>query len=192
MTGAIWKGAWLGFCVAAPVGPIGALVLKQSLRRGRWAGLSSGLGAALGDLMYGFLAVAGVRLAAAYARPVAVTGGFVLLCLAWKSWQERPPEDAAVAKSGMLSSTAATFALTVSNPMTILSFGAMVASTGTDAPAHFVTGVFLGSMLWWAILSMTGAWLRGFIEIRGVVLNRLAALTLASFGVRAIWSGGWR
>jgi putative LysE/RhtB family amino acid efflux pump len=161
------------------------------LKRGRWAGLSSGLGAALADLIYGFLAVAGVRLVSGYARPFAIIGGLFLVYLARKSWREPPAREAAVAKKeGLMISTATTFVLTLTNPMTILSFGAMVASAGADAPAHFVLGVFLGSMLWWAMLSTTAAWLGGLIAIRGVVLNRLAAVTLASFGVWAIWSKG--
>ena len=188
MVGSVLKGVWIGFCIAAPVGPIGILVLKQALQHGRGAGLASGFGAALADLVYGFLAVAGVRLVAGQGRTVAVTGGFVLLWLAWRFWRETPSEDASVMvrKSG-LSGAATTFALTLSNPMTILSFAAIVASTGTDAPALFVTGIFVGSMLWWATLSLTAVWLRAWIELQGVVLNRVAAVTLAGFGFWAIW-----
>jgi putative LysE/RhtB family amino acid efflux pump len=191
MVEAIAKGAWLGFCIAAPVGPIGTLVLKQSLKWGSRAGLASGLGAALADLCYGFLAVAGVRLAAAYARPIAVLGGCFLLWLAWKSWREAPTEGVAATKrTSSIRNLATTFVLTVSNPMTILSFAAMVASVGAEAPAYFVAGVFVGSMLWWVLLSTTSAWLAAFIEVRGAVVNRAAAVTLATFGIWAIWSKG--
>ena len=191
MIEAVAKGAWIGFCIAAPVGPIGTLVLKQSLKWGSRAGLASGLGAALADLCYGLLAVAGVRLAAAYARPVAIVGGCFLLWLAWKSWREAPVENAAaIEREGLVRSVATTFLLTISNPMTILSFAALVASAGTGAPAYFVVGVFLGSMLWWTILSTSSAWLSGFIDIRGAVLNRLAAVTLGGFGIWAIFARG--
>jgi len=191
MIASMAKGIWLGFCIAAPVGPIGTLVLKQSLRRGYRAGLASGLGAALADMCYGFLAVAGVRLAAAYARPIAVLGGFFLLWLAWKSWREAPAEGVAVIqRDGPLRNVPTTFLLTLSNPMTILSFAAMVAGVGTGAAAYFVLGVFLGSMLWWTILSTTSAWITAFIKLRGVVLNRVAAVTLATFGIWAIWAKG--
>jgi putative LysE/RhtB family amino acid efflux pump len=193
MVESITKGVLLGFCIAAPVGPIGTLVLKQSLRQGRVAGLASGLGAALADMSYGFLAAAGVRLAAGYARPIAILGGSFLLWLAWKSWREAPVENIAVTKSEDLShSVATTFVLTLSNPMTILSFAAMIASTGVDAPIYFVAGVFLGSMLWWTLLSTAAAWLSAFVEVRGIVLNRIAAITLGAFGVWAIVGKGLR
>jgi threonine/homoserine/homoserine lactone efflux protein len=187
------KGVWLGFCIAAPVGPIGLLVLKQSLERGRWAGLASGLGAALADLIYGLLAVAGIRLAVQYARLSAIVGGAFLLYLAWRSWGKTTATDVAMPKGqSLFGSTATTFALTLSNPMTILSFAALVASTGAEAPTYFVLGIFSGSMLWWAMLSTSAGWLGARIDIRGAVLNRLAAVTLALFGVWAIWNKGLR
>ncbi len=155
---AIGKGVWLGFCIAAPVGPIGLLVLKRALHSGRRAGLASGLGAALADLIYGFLAVAGVRLAAGFARPAAILGGLLLLWMAWKSWQNAPASEAiAGGTPTYLAYTGSTFALTITNPMTLLAFAALVASTGASAPAWFVLGVFVGSMLWWIVLSFTTA-----------------------------------
>jgi|SRR5208283_1111814 len=193
MIGSIAKGVWLGFCIAAPVGPIGTLVLKQSLKWGYPAGLASGLGAALADMCYGFLAVAGVRLAAAYARPIAVLGGCFLLWLAWKSWWEASVEGVVVIqKDNLIRNVATTFLLTLSNPITILSFAAMIAGVGTGAATHFVLGVFLGSMLWWSILSTTTAWMTAFFKLRGAVLNRVAAVTLAAFGIWAICAKGLR
>ncbi|MEN6534413.1 MAG: LysE family transporter [Bryobacteraceae bacterium] len=191
MTASVLRGAWLGFCIAAPIGPIGVLVMKQAIQRGPGAGLASGFGAALADLIYGFLAAGGVRLAAGYGRVVGATGGAILLCIAYRLWNEPPSRDT-VSGGGTsrLGGTFTTFFLTLSNPMTILSFAAMVASAGTDAPLQFVTGVFLGSLLWWAILSLTAVWLRVWIEFRGAILNRLSAVTIACFGLWAIWTKG--
>ena len=187
------KGMWLGFCIAAPVGPIGVLVLKESLKRGSWAGLASGFGAALADLTYGGLAVAGVRMFVGYDRFIALAGGSLLLWLAWKSWHEKPAaETALIARGRWHGSTTTTFVLTLSNPMTILLFAALVASAGADAPAWFVSGVFLGSMLWWTILSIAACRLRTVLDIRAVLLSRLAALTLAAFGIWTISAKGSR
>lgn len=178
------EGVWLGFSIAAPIGPIGALVLKQSLRSGFRAGLVSGLGAALADLCYGMLAAAGVHMAASYARPIAIVGGVILLWLAWKTWHQAPRPEIAVAKrEGQLRRIGTTFLLTISNPMTILSFAAMISAVGAADPAQFVAGVFLGSMAWWTVLSASSSWIAKRIEIRSSILNRAAAITLAGFGV---------
>lgn len=188
MIEAVAKGVWLGFCIAAPVGPIGTLVLKQSIRWGHRAGLASGLGAALADLTFGLLATAGVRLATGYTRPLALFGGGFLLWLAWKSWQETPVENISVAEQETyLRNVATTFVLTLSNPITILSFAALITSAGITSPIQFVTGIFLGSMAWWVILSTAAEWFATFIALRPVLLNRLAAATLAVFGLWVIF-----
>ena len=185
MTLALTKGMWLGFCIAAPVGPIGILVLTRAIRSGYKAGLASGLGAAMADFIYGVLAVAGVRMVPGNDRSLGLAGGLFLLWLAWKSWRDRPVSEVSLTGS---QGTLTTFMLTISNPMTILSFAAMVASSGTQDPVWFVAGVFAGSMLWWTLLSATAAWLRSRIQTQAVLFSRLSALTLASFGVWAIWS----
>ena len=183
MVAAILRGVWLGLCIAAPVGPIGVLVLKQALQAGRGAGLASGFGAALADMIYGLLASFGIRLAAGYARSVALIGGVILLWLAWRSWHSVSRiESGTEARAG----TATTFLLTLSNPMTILSFAAMIASTGATSPYAFVAGVFLGSMLWWTMLSFAADRLRTVVQFRASLLNQIAAVSLGSFGVWAI------
>jgi len=191
MIESLLKGLWLGVCIAAPVGPIGTLVLKKSLRWGFRTGAICGMGAALADLCYGLAASAGVRLTSAYSRPCAVIGGLLLLWLAWKSWQEPPAQATTnVAEQPWLRNMSTTFLLTLSNPMTILSFAALIATSGSEAPEWFVAGIFAGSMLWWITLSAVSWGLASFIEIRGFMLNRIAAITLAAFGVWAIYHKG--
>ncbi len=86
-------------------------------------------------------------------------------------------------------------ALTLTNPATILSFGALFASigAGTGGPAGamlVVTGVFIGSVTWWAILTGVVAGLRARLT-PGVVraLNVGAALVIGAFGVAAMAIG---
>lgn len=191
MIDTIAKGVWLGFCIAAPVGPIGLLVMNRAILSGRRAGLASGLGAALADLVYGALAVAGVRLATGFVRPATLCGGVLLLWLAWRAWRQTPASTAAAADNRTcLACLGTTFALTITNPMTLLAFVALVASTGANAPAWFVLGIFLGSMLWWILLSCTAGWLGASGLARGPWLSRLAAFTLATFGIWSIWDKG--
>ncbi|MGC4054594.1 MAG: LysE family transporter [Paludibaculum sp.] len=179
---AFFKGIVLGFSIAAPVGPIGLLVLRRSLASGMRSGFVCGLGAAAADLCYGALAVFGVTLLASWQKPAALIGGVLLCWLAWQTLRSQPGEQAAQG-SGFWS----TFLLTVSNPMTILAFGAMVAGVGAAAPGWFVVGVFTGSMVWWAMLSTAGSLLRQKVTPGVFVwINRAAAGVLFGFGVRAL------
>ncbi len=178
----LWNGCGLGFAIAAPVGPIGLLVLQQSINRGMTAGLRCGLGAALADLCYGVLAAAGFTLVARWRAPTALIGGLVLLWLAWRAWRLSGPTRQAPGE-GFLS----TFLLTLSNPMTILSFAALVAGAGAESPALFVTGIFSGSLAWWLLLSTLAGALGARMTVSAHIwLNRGSALVLAAFGLRAL------
>jgi len=183
------RGAWIGICIAAPVGPIGTLVLKKSLRSGFRAGVICGAGAALADLCYGLAASAGLHLASAYSRAIAIVGGVFLLWLAFKSWHEAQVGQAVdLPSQSPFRNLSTTFLLTLSNPMTIISFAALIASVGGEAPVWFVSGVFTGSMLWWFVLSGASSSVGRFVEFRGNLINRAAAVILAAFGIWAIYS----
>jgi threonine/homoserine/homoserine lactone efflux protein len=200
--GSFAQALWIGLAIAAPVGPIGLLVIQRTLDHGRIVGLATGLGAAAADAVYGAIGAFGVAVvmnALQAARvPLAIFGGAMLLWLAWKSWTAVPAERAAAitAAPRLWTSFAATFALTLSNPATILSFIAIFGAMGARqvqplAPAPLVIGVLLGSALWWLFLSAAVAHLRHRIgtEARRWV-GRLSALLLAAFALWQ-WAGLW-
>ncbi|WP_042978447.1 LysE family transporter, partial [Burkholderia sp. AU4i] len=93
-----------------------------------------------------------------------------------------------------------TFGLTLSNPMTILSFVGIFAALGPlsgaregamwPAVALMVAGVFIGSATWWLCLSGTTAALRtrmSFAFMHG--LSRVSAAVVAVFGVIQVVAG---
>lgn len=190
------QALWIGLAIAAPVGPIGLLVIQRTLDHGRTVGLATGLGAAVADACYGAVGAFGVAVvmnALQAARvPLAVAGGALLLWLAWRSWSAVPAETAAAvdAAPGLGASFAATFVLTLSNPATILSFiaifGAMGArQTQAPSPLPLVLGVLLGSALWWLVLSAAVARARHHIGLPARRwIGRASALLLAAF---ALW-----
>jgi len=54
------KAFLLGWMVAIPIGPVGFLIIQRSIKVGSLAGVASGLGAALADGLFGFLAAIGL------------------------------------------------------------------------------------------------------------------------------------
>ena len=203
--GAFLQAIWIGLAIAAPVGPIGLLVIQRTLDHGRAVGLSTGLGAAVADAVYGAIGAFGVAVvmnALQAARvPLALCGGAMLLWLAWRCWVAVPAERAAELRAapGHWSSFAATFVLTLSNPATILSFIAIFGAMGARqagpssslSPLPLVLGVLLGSALWWLVLSAVVASLRHRLgpEVRRWI-GRLSALLLAAFALWQ-WAGLW-
>lgn len=197
------QGLGVGFAVAAPVGPVGLLCIRRTLVDGPAAGLAAGLGAATADAFYGLMVAAGLAatgLLLRYAEPMTLGGGALIVFLGALSIRAflrggDPAADAAPAipasGRGALPAFAATFVLTLSNPMTILAFLALVAGLGGAAAAQpgaaylLVLGVFLGSALWWLLL----------VAVTTIARHRLpSALTrwldLASGLVLIVW-GGW-
>lgn len=195
------KGFLLGLAVAVPLGPIGALCIQRTLARGFFAGVAGGLGTALADAAYASAAAAGFAVFASVLEridtPLGLIGGAFLLWLGWKAWpragQVAGAAPQAGAPRGLWSTTALTFALTIANPTTILSFAAMFAGLGLAQDASVaavgavVLGVFLGSMLWWVVLSGTVAALHRRLPA-GFALwtGRVSALMMGGFGIFAV------
>ncbi|WP_436637371.1 LysE family translocator [Microbaculum sp. FT89] len=166
------KGIGVGFAVAAPVGPIGLLCIRRTLTDGRAAGLASGLGAATADAVYGLLVAAGFAATGvllSYATPLQLGGGLLIALLGAMSirgFLKGPAVDSArevSTRGAVIPAYGTTFALTLSNPMTILAFVGLIAGLGASAadsssagspsaPYWLVAGVFIGSALWWLFL----------------------------------------
>jgi threonine/homoserine/homoserine lactone efflux protein len=185
----------IGLSIAAPVGPIGLLVIQRTLQRGAAVGLATGLGAAVADALYGAVGAFGVSWvidALVGARvPLALGGGAFLLWLAWRTWQAVPATRAAQAGggAGLLQCFAGTFFLTLSNPATIFSFIAVFGTLGArmagGSPWTMIAGVLAGSALWWLLLSAGVSRLRSRFDARAQTwVNRVSALLLAGF---ALW-----
>lgn len=193
------KALFVGVSIAAPVGPIGLLTIQRTLAGGMWAGLATGLGAAVADAVYGAVGAFGVAwvvtLLGSVRTPLALGGGALLLWLAWQTWHAPLADQAAQSGgSGAWGQFAGTFGLTLSNPATILSFVAVFGSMGASAaqassPLTMVGGVFVGSVLWWWVLVTLVATTRHRFSARWRQrINQSSAVFLAGFALWQWWS----
>ena len=195
------QGLIIGFSIAAPVGPIGVLCIQRSLTKGRVSGFVSGVGAATADAVYGSLAGFGITTVSAFLVNqqawIRLVGGVFLVYLGLRIWHSEPRgSEAAAGSRGLAADYASTFALTLSNPLTIISFAAIFsglglagAARGPTAAVALVAGVFSGSTLWWVILS-TGV---GFFKARLLSggmrwVNRVSGTIVGAFGLVAFLS----
>jgi threonine/homoserine/homoserine lactone efflux protein len=192
------KGMVIGFSIAAPVGPIGVLCIRRSLADGSRAGLAAGLGAATADAAYGSVAAFGLTvISGALVRRqfwLALVGGSFLCYLGLRTFISKPAEHAATAPvDSLLATYFSTVLLTLTNPATILSFAAVFAGFGLGVAADYagacalVLGVFLGSALWWLILSGGVGLLRSRVTTDWMVaINRFSGALLLGFGFFAL------
>ncbi|HEV2583029.1 MAG TPA: LysE family transporter [Ktedonobacteraceae bacterium] len=193
----------IGLSIAATVGPMSILCIQRTLQKGYVYGLVSGLGVATADGCYGSVAAFGLTIISTFLVSqqswIRLIGGLFLVYLGTRTILSRPPERAAVPKAGvgtLLGAYTSTFLLTLTNPLTILSFAAIfaglgVASTGRNylAATLVVAGVFCGSALWWCILTGGISLLRArFTTTWMLWLNRLSGCIIAAFGIIALVS----
>ena len=192
------RGLVVGFTIAAAVGPISILTMRRTVAHGRLYGLVSGLGVAAADASYGAIAAFGLTAITAVlvgARTaLALVGGAFLIWLAIRTIRARPATTAAVTdeRPGLAAAFLSIYGLTITNPMTILSFGGIFAGLGLagrgglDA-ALLTLGVFLGSSLWWVVLTAIVGRVRARITA-GVLtwINRISGAVLLVFGAVAI------
>ena len=198
---ALLKGAVIGFSIAAPVGPIGVLCIQRTLANGRLSGLISGLGAATADGLFGAVAAFGLTAASDILIGqqfwLRLFGGIFLLYLGFKTMISKPPGNPARAKKGnLLADYFSTLGLTAASPLTILSFAAIFAglsssSAGTPSALALALGVFLGSLIWWIILSTGVGIFRSKLNVPVLqAVNRISGLIIAAFAVYLL-IGSW-
>jgi len=193
------KGLLIGFSIAAPIGPIGILCIKRTLSSGRLVGFVSGLGAASADALYGCVAAFGLTFIANFLINqqlwLRLVGGLFLCYLGIKTFISKPSGEGGQSQQvTVLGAYGSTFFLTLTNPLTILSFAAVFAGLGLvegvinyASAAVIVLGVFLGSAAWWFILSGITSLLRERISVNGLRwVNRISGLIILGFGIAAL------
>jgi threonine/homoserine/homoserine lactone efflux protein len=196
------KGIAVGIAIALPVGPVGVLCVRRTIFEGRWAGLVSGLGAVSADTIFGI--IAGFSLTVVknvlldYQNLLRGGGGLFLIYLGVSALLKHVvrTETHDTSAETLLGAYFTTFALTISNPITILAFlgiFAAVGFTGVEATlgraGMLVVGVLLGSLLWWVGLCLgAGLFRKSFDEAHLMWMNRISGGVLTLSGVGLIIS----
>jgi len=196
------KGLVIGFSIAAPVGPIGVLCIRRSLAKGRLSGFATGLGAATADAFYGLIAGFGLTFISSLLldKQLAfkIVGIAFLFFLGVKTFLEKPKdrEIGEITGKTVIYDYLSTLFLTITNPVTILSFAAVFAGLGLAqekgnylSAALLVLGVFLGSLLWWLFLSsFVGLFRKKLKEGFLLWINRISGIILTGFAAGLVIS----
>lgn len=197
------KGMFCGLVIAAPVGPVGILTVKRTLQTGLLVGLVSGLGAATADTIYGVVAAFGLRFVADFmldhSQWLRLAGGTLMIAVGLYELLA-PPRETGGRRPLTVNSVAGwygtTFLLTITNPITILSFGAvfMVAEAVVQAGQlsaawTLIGGVFCGSALWFGSLAGFSRMFRHTIDVHGLrAVSRVSGVLVILFGAIVLLS----
>lgn len=193
------KGLIAGLFIAAPVGPVAVLCVKRAMYYGAAGGLAAGLGAAVADALFGAIAGFGVAAVAdwllEHEDAIRFVGGIILIVLGISLLlSKHQTREQAVSRMGLFGTFFTTFTLTVTNPITILSFLTVFASLGLASAqldytlaGILVAGVFIGSAVWWIAISAIVVLARGRIGFEWMpVIKRWSGVLIIGFGLYAI------
>jgi threonine/homoserine/homoserine lactone efflux protein len=192
VAGIFLKGLVVGFLIATPVGPIGLLCIQRTLSEGKIHGLVSGLGAATADAIFGLIAALGLTVISNFLFEVQfwlrLFGGIFLCYLGVRTFLSKPRAQVSSDDSPRyISNYGSTFLLAFTNPITIIVFVALFAGlgvVGSDFSVGLsVSGVFVGSALWWFMLCGAAGVLREKISYSRLSwLNKVSGIIITIFG----------
>ena len=201
------EGAAIGFLIAVPVGPAAVLCIRRSITVGAMAGYMTGIGAALGDAVFGAVAAFGLSFVQQFVIEreawLLGIGGLVLIIMGWTTMRHRPrnvgdpvADDREHRFATHFHYASSSFFITVFNPLTVMAFGAAfagrnLAGVGASLPdaTLLVAAVFCGALAWWTIICTASVALRGRFTGAGLLwLNRGSGAIILGFGLAALIS----
>jgi len=206
----ILSGVVMGLVAAVPVGPVNIICIRRTFAYGPVNGFLSGLGAALGDGVFAVITGLGLtwiaQLIEGYAALIELGSGLVMVFFGIKTFldshEPQLEEDKESDKAGasLFGAVFSTFALTVTNPATLIAFtvmfgglGGLAGGPGTLEDAGLVVaGVVAGSAGWWLVLTTIIGLFHARIDAHRVMLiNRISGMLVAIFGLTVLGNLAW-
>src|SRR5690349_13839804 len=133
------KGLIVGFCLAAPVGPIAAICVQRTISKRLISGVLSGMGAAVADAVYGAIAAFGATIISEFIIAernwLQRIGGGILILLGLRLifFTKLEERKNGATNRGLFGDFFSTFVLTLTNPMTFVAFAAIFTTMGIGA-----------------------------------------------------------
>ncbi len=210
----ILSGVLMGLVAAVPIGPVNLICIRRSFAFGPLNGFVSGLGAALGDGIFAAIMGFGLtwiaQMIEGYATIIELVGGAMMVWMGYRTYVSLPVprcldskadgegangEGTSSSGTNLVRAMVSTFALTVTNPVTLLSFGVMFAGLGglaggagsfNDA-GFVVAGVVAGSTGWWLALTTIIGLFHTKIDERAMrIINRACGTLVVGCGLAVL------
>jgi threonine/homoserine/homoserine lactone efflux protein len=207
-------GLVIGLLVAAPIGPVNLICIRRTLAYGQLNGFLAGLGAALGDGIFAIIAGFGVSwvfdaiqdmgvvLQLASASLLIVYGLRVFIYATPPEIMRNADGSIQTGSAGDLAAAlASTFALTITNPATMVGFATSFAAFGevvnfqasSLATLILVVSVVGGSALWWLVVtSITGIFHKTIEHGTLKRMNQASGLLIFATGAALVGYSAWQ
>jgi threonine/homoserine/homoserine lactone efflux protein len=194
----------IGIFVAAPIGPVNLICIRRTLAYGAINGFMSGLGAAIGDGVFAAITAFGLtaitQVVQGYSCTLQLVGGLMLLGFGIHTFLAEPVSVATPNVEGVrggrrnfVGAFVSTFALTITNPATLVGFAALMAGLGTLSESEqtsyaeatiIVLSVTAGSAAWWFTLTtVTSLFHRQLSPKTMKLINEVSGVIIGACGV---------
>ena len=194
----LFKGIGAGIIVAMPVGPVAMMCIRRTLAGGIISGFSTGLGAAVADTLYAIIAAYGISIISEFLLSnnfwFRLIGGFILCIIAARMIGEPQKESKTRDTGKLLGDFVTAFVITATNPVTIVAFGVIFTSISVAPSAQsyewaesLVLGVFIGSALWWGVLTIIAVICRQSMDTMSLIwISRVSSTIILACGLLLI------
>ncbi|MBQ9636856.1 MAG: LysE family transporter [Prevotella sp.] len=190
----IFKGMLIGMIASAPMGPVGVLCVQRTLKKGRWYGFVTGVGAAVSDIIYAAITGFGMAFVMDFVNNeqtrfyLQIAGSLMLMAFGWYTYRTDPTRNMhqSSADKGTLTYNAITaFLVTLSNPLIVFLFMALYAQFAFVIPSlsfeMFVgfMSIVGGALLWWWGLTWLVDKIRSKFDEQGIkIINQIIGVAV--------------
>ena len=158
------KGMLIGLIFGVPAGAIGALTIQRTMEKGFTAGIITGLGSSLADLIYGCAGIFGITIISSFITKyqfyIQAAGGFLITILGISILKNKQkPDTSNKVKGNLVFYFLSSFGAAIMNPATILSFIIAFTTFGINGNLSIqkgiclLAGILAGTLFWWTVLA---------------------------------------
>lgn len=198
------SGFLIGVLISAPMGPVGMLCIQRTLNKGRVAGLTTGIGASVSDLIYCLLTGFGLSFIEEFINRhqivLQILGSLVLIGFGIYLFRKNParqlktPDDA---PNNVWGDIISGFFFTFSNPLILFFIVGLFARFNFLLPEfkyyHYVAGyasIIGGALVWWWVITFFVNKVRAHFNVRSLwLINRIIALILMAMAGVGLFMG---
>lgn len=191
----ILYGIMIGLFIGMPVGAIGMMTIQRTLKYGFRAGLLTGFGSSVADCIYASVGTFGLTFVSdffiRYKMWINIFGSILVMILGLRMILNKE-ETTELQKNAMgsISLFFSSFAIGITNPVVIVTFMFIFSYLGISLKVGLfkeivlIIGVFIGTYIWWLLLSSVVSMIRKKINFNNFYkINRIFGTILILFGV---------
>ena len=189
------KGILIGLIFGIPAGAVGALCVQRTLQSGMKSGIITGLGSSAADCFYAVVGAFGITIISDFLTrfkiPINIVGGLLILAMGIGTLLKKQSSVSnGETKTNYGAMFFSAFSVGITNPASVLTFLFAFSYFGIDGKLGavngiaLVTGVLLGTLIWWITLSAIARKIKEKFGEKGFSkLNKIFGIIMICFGV---------